>query len=461
MILYGNSSIYDLQFTYSLGATSYTQNTTITQGSNADTLIAVNRTGVGRSFTQTYTFSSAPPPGTYNISMTVNTSNAGGSGVGSTLAAPATTTVSIGASDNMGPASILLKSGVTPSFSNGPYVVISGFNYYTANTVITFLVNNFILNNIYNVLLDSSITIPFNYITLSSGSTLTTNSTNNLRYTINGGASYTEPFPTSSVGNREYSNHSPITHTLSGNNVAPGFHVRSQLRNALNVYTPSSSGFNRLYPPSQSIGYISGWNTSTETTIPKNQGGTTILAIASHTRMSVPGSETNPLQPVNLSNFSNTGMTIYDPAYNPFDGILYASGFTSSLSNYITPTSQTFTFNNATRKYLVINAVLTNFVKIFTLEFQCSDILADIDVYIKWVGSGWGQQIWYNAKILSTNAGVGAADASSTKTGNIVTVPIKININDDTISPASIGNIYIIIGFGGNITTNKILIRNT
>ena len=467
--LYGNSSYYNLTFSYVGSGTAPASHSTFrTSTTNYNNIYATGPQPQSvtshNTFNYPFQFPSAPAADTYTVTMTVSTANARGSGVGSTYSK--TMSLVIGASDDMGSPTITLPLSSTPSLSTGNLVRISGINYYTSTTTLTFGARSLELSNIYNIL-PSNPPPDFNYITISdsASSTPTTHNTFSLQF---GASPYTgyNLSPTNSK-NTKYYNAAAFSHTLTGNNlsgsIATALRLDYFLLNAKNARTPASS-VNTLYPTAPTlIGYVhNSWTTSKETGIPKNQGGTTIAAVTTQTRMSVPTSETvNPLQPVTLSTFSSTGMTDYDPAYNPFDGILYASGFTSSLSNYIIPGSQPFTFNNATRKYLAINLVVTNIVKTFTLEFQCSNSLADIDVSVKWVGSGWGQQVWYNAKINSTSAGVGASAASPTKTGNTVTVPIRININDDSVNPSSDGNIYLIIGFTGNITTNKILIRNT
>jgi hypothetical protein len=271
--------------------------------------------------------------------------------------------------------------------------------------------------------------------------------------------SYTQPFPTSSVGNRTYSNHTAINHTLTGNNLASGFRVTSQLRNALNAYTPSSSAFSTLYPPSQSIGYISGWNPATETNIPKKTSGNplTLSNILTQTRMSVTGSSpTNPTD-AEVVDINNGVISSNDALYNPFDSKFYATGLDTSLTNYILP-SQAFPSGT---KHLLINASVDSRATTFTLYFRYLPAITNLDVYVKWAGTGWGTPKWYNAKIFSTVRGIGAGLSSPLKdsTTNIVTFPIQINLDDFSTVTNTIGNIYLNIRFTtGDSELNSIVI---
>jgi hypothetical protein len=389
--------------------------------------------------------------------MTVSTANARGSGVGSTYSK--TMSLVIGASDDMGSPTITLPLSPTPSLSSGSVVRISGINYYTSSTTLTFGARSLELSNIYNTL-PSNPPPTFNYITIpdSASSTQTTNSTTNLEF--GAGAPYTA-YSSSPINskNTKYYNAAAFNHTLTGNNLsgsrATALQVNYSLLNALSARTPTTAGtFNRLYPPSLLIGYVhNSWTTSLESNIPKNQGGvTTIDGISTQTRMSISNAESVPPTNPSLSNivnFSATTLTNYDPAYNPFDQKLYASNLLTVLSgNYILPPTASFTSGT---KYLVINAATTAPLRQLTLRLGSAST-SITKVFVKWIGTN-GETQWYDASIDWDSAG-GCKNGTS---GYNYIWQIRINIAADSTYTGG-GNIYFNIQFTGEIQMNQIVI---
>jgi hypothetical protein len=285
-----------------------------------------------------------PTAQNYDATMTVVTTDAGGTGMGSTFTTPITV-ISITATDSMG--NPVLVIATAPTLTTGNLLYISGVGYYTGGTVLQYATSSLNLTSIYNV--NFTISHPFNYLTItdSASSTSTTHSTNTLVYGATG------TFPAPSGTNASYSNGSSsnVRITLNGTGgsataIRTGLFTTNSLRNALNktgvAYYPSGpTGSTR-------IAYInSGWESSLETAIPLNQGGTTTInGISSHSRMLIPNGETGANTPnINslITSWTKTNQadfaTTFNGRYNPFDGYLYSSDttLTGTLTNYIFP----------------------------------------------------------------------------------------------------------------------------
>ena len=454
--LYGNSSYYNITFSYarSSGSVPSDHSTIRTSSTIYNNIYATGPqpqyVTAHNTFSYPYLFSSVPAADTYTVTMTVSTANARGSGVGSTYSK--TMSLLIGASDDMGAPTLVVPLLALPTLNDGSKLKISGIEYYTSNTILTFSARSLRLNNIYNTLPSSP--PDFNYITISdsASSTPTTHNTFSLQFV----ASPYTAFSLSPAGqNNEYYNANSFTHILNGNNLsgslATAVQVNYFLLNAKNARTPAA-GDSRLYPASTLIGYVhSGWTTSKETDIPKDQGGrTTINGISTQTRMSIidAATATNPTI-AQLTSFNKDDLTDYDPAYNPFNQKLYASNILITLaSNYILP--PTASFSSGT-KYLVINSVTTAPLRQITLRLG-STTTSITNVFVKWVGTN-GETPWYDGSIQWDSAG-GCRNGSS---GFNYIWQLRLNIASDSAYTGG-GNIYFNIQFTGEIQMNQIVI---
>jgi len=472
--LYGNSSYYDLTFSY-VPSTSPSNHTYAVTNNNT---IYNNLWATGPqpplshphyTFTTTFPFNTPPPQGVYNVTLAISTANAGGIGKGSTKSILGT--LQIGQADDMGNPSISINPAPTPTQGTG--VVVSGVTYYGLNSLVTFAARTLTLNNIYKTISNYGMPPLFNYLTIndSAPSASRTDSTTNLEY---GATSPYSLFPAASGVNATYYNRASVGFRLNGTNVpagssiATGVYLTYSLLNAL-----SKTATERMYPESGSvlIGYINAWSSTKETIIPKNQAGyTTILGIDSQQRMSISNAQTTGQLFPNISNivpFDNTILTNYDPAYNPFDGLFYAKGDLSddpapgsiqySLKNYILPT-QTISFSGTT-KYLVIRLTNSAPLRAFTLHLQNSgtDLTGVTGVSVYWKDTPNSKTYgWYDASTDWLLTG-GCQNGYS---GNAYIWQIKINVAaTDYYNPsASGGNIYINIRFTGQINLNQIAI---
>ena len=445
--LFGNSKYYDITFTYSGAGLPALVGTHSTSVDNTTSTIynnkAVTPPSTNLKVNYTGTFSAVIPAGTYTITITVSTANAGGVGAGSSYVISYPISI-----DDIGNPTISFSD---PTITQGTPVVISGITYYGTGTTISYAARALTLNNIYKV--NSNYTLPnpgFNYITIASGVTLS-NSTTNLEY-ISGGSTYAD-FPAGSGVNATYYNKNPIVLTLNNTNVsgntASGSQITRVLRNAID-YTTSGN----LHSTSKEIGYINAWPTppTLEINIPikvSPANPRTIDGITSQTRMSFPNGQANPLTPSSFTDFDNTTLTNYDPAYNPFNGTLYASDLATLLNGtYLLPSSASFSFGT---KYLLIRAAASSRLRAFTLNLTGSTNIEE--VYVRWEGTNWGTATWYNAKVGWQSAG-GASTAYPTATS----FPITININDYNYNATGGGNIYFNIKFTGTILMNQIVI---
>jgi len=446
--LFGNSKFYDITFTYSAGFPGLSGGTPHATTVNNTSNIIYNNKPVSPPTTNlqvnyTGTFANVIPAGSHTITITVSTANAGGVGTGSSYVVNYAISI-----DDIGDPTISFSD---PTITQGTPVVISGITYYGTGTTVSYAARAFTLTNIYKV--NSNYTLPnpgFNYITITSGVTLS-NSTTNLEYISTAPSTYSD-FPAGSGVNATYFNKIPVVLSLNNTNVsentASGSQITRVLRNAID-YTTSGN----LHSTSKQIGYINAWSAPTlEINIPikvSPANPRTIDGITSQTRMSFPNSQANPLTPTSFIDFNNATLTQYDPAYNPFNGRLYASDLATLLNGtYLLPSVASFTSGT---KYLVIKAAAQSRLRAFTLNLAGSTNIEE--VYVRWEGANWGTATWYNAKVGWQSAG-----GASTSTPTATSFPITINTDDYNYNATGGGNIYINIRFTGIILMNQIVI---
>jgi hypothetical protein len=437
---FGNSSYYDLAFSYPspITANAYTANSIQTQFYNNRLSSSEPHYTISRAFTITN-----PVVGNYNVNLTITTANAGGVGYGSLITR--TIPITITPSDSMGNPSIV--SYPTISITQGTPIIVSGITYYGPNSFISIPSRALRVNNIYNVVGPS--TGGFNYVTFGgsvSGSYL--NST--LVYNPPTYSAYPSP----SGQNVNYYNNSSMTLYITGTSG-----VSATLNNAIS----KTQSYPRFFPSTQTgqassvqyIGYLSA--TPNETTIPPNQGFTTLSGITLQTRYSISNLEnTTPNTPAlsNIISFNSTSLTKWDPAYNPLDGCFYASSdITTNLnSNYVLPSAATFTPGT---KYLLLKLDTRAIQKSFYVSLGASATNVS-NLWVYWASdsgplSSFG---WYDASIEWQEPN-GCQDGTTYDRKNW---NIRLNRTAESAYTNPIF-IYVNIAFTGKIKLSEIVIR--
>jgi len=456
IVLFGNSSRYDIVFTYA----DPNIPATLTPISSSPTKIVTNSTtiydhSIGRSDSYQHTGVAPTIGGTYLVTMTVSTANAGGTGTGSTFSVSNSVSIS---SDTMGNPIISSSNGIT--LNSGSVVRISGIDYYTSGTVLTIPASALQLNNIYNIVNSSD------YTYLSDSSPSISDSTTNLRNVSNGN------YPGNSGVNATWHNLNQITANLNASSFSSPIYTTSTtvpvgtltVTNALSktssyYYDPIAHNLTTGTPTK--IAYVSPWNSAGSTSyqneiiIPKNQGGTTNAAIGSQTRARyfINSGSSLPYS-FNFSEmvtFDPSSLYIDEPLYFPFDGNFYASS--PPFGNYIFPSSTSF---NPGTKYLCIaftnSAPLAN----FTLKLSGSTNISNI--YVAWYLSNSTSYGWYNGSIPYNDGTTVGCQYASPTAGNTIWY---FNINSTVSSAYSTANlggkIYVIVKFTGVVPMNQIL----
>ena len=422
----GNAIYYDMNFSYNppLTLNSYTY-------SSPNTLNYNNSLTSGQpNLTFTIPFTVTPSPGYYNVTISMDTHNTGGTGNGSRITK--TVPIYLPISDPMGPPFIAAPYtilGVT-----GPRATISGITYYTTGAYVPVSKDKLSVGNIYNVNDNRS----FNYNTLS-GSSSGSFAASTLEYLNGSGYS---PFPHVG-GNVNYFNsvgfNMPITSTSR---------ILANLANAIGKTTSNIPYFptaNTWVGTQTAIGYV--YPVPDEVTIPLRIE--TSSAVKSMTRCTIPSSEGTPDTPV-LSNVvvnalgTLATLSMNDPAYYPYDGYFHANNFTTALnSTYILP--QTAVFSTGT-KYLLIKITTQGFLGTFVLHF--GTLSGIVNTWALWNSSST-PTTWYSWSIPSNNAG-GCGGGSS---GSSITLQLNT-----AATYTVVGDIYVNIKFTGYIDRNALYI---
>jgi len=437
---FGNSSYYDLAFSYSpaITANAYTANSIRTQFYNN----SLNSGQAHYTVSKTFTIIN-PVAGNYNVNLTITTANAGGVGNGSIITR--TIPITITPSDTMGNPGIVTYP--TISVTQGSPITVSGITYYGPNSLIVIPSRALRVNNIYNIVGPS--TGGFNYVTFGgsvSGSYLN----NTLVYNPPTYSAYPSP----SAQNVNYYNGSSITLLITGTSA-----VSADLNNAVS----KTQRYPQFFPSTntgqassvRNIGYLSG--IPNERVIPLNQGFTTLSGITLQTRFSISNSENStPNTPAlsNIISFNSNSLTKWDPAYNPFDGCFYASNdITSSLnSEYVLPSAVTFTGGT---KYLLLKLDTGAIQRSFYVSLGASATNVS-NLWVYWGSSSGALSSygWYDASIEWQEPN-GCQDGTTydRKTWNI-----KLNRAAES-GYANPSFIYVNIAFTGKIKLSEIVIR--
>lgn len=456
IVLFGNSSRYDIVFTYedpNIPATLTPINASPAKiVTNSGTIY---NHSAGRSDSYLHTGVAPTVGGTYLVTMTVSTANAGGTGTGSTFSV--TNSVSI-SSDTMGNPSISSSSGIV--LSNGSVVRISGIDYYTSGTTLTIPSSALRLNNIYNIV------NPSNFIYLSDTSPAISESTqylvresDNTAYPGSSGVNTTWKNNRQIAGGMTVSSFSSPIYSTSRTLPVNAFTVTNALNKTNTYYYDSTNNTLTAGTPSKNIAYVSPWNNAgstsyqNEITIPKNQGGTTNLAISSQTRTTYTVSGDPTLNAFNISQlttFTPSSLNTNDPLYFPFDGNFYASA--PPFSNYVFPVSPSFTTGT---KYLCIaftnSAPLVN----FTLKLSGSTSIGNIYVAWRLSSTSYG---WFDGSVpYNSGSNTGCQYASPTSGNTIWYFNINSTLSSAYSTAASGGTIYVLVKFSGVVPIHQIL----
>jgi len=428
--IFGNSVYYDMKFSYSpeldVSGTTF---------SIADTKIYNNSEVSGepnRVYNPSFVLN-RPTPGSYIVTLDINTSKTGGIGNGSyfTLSFP----IVIPLSDYMGIPDIIAP--YTQLRIVGVNIPVSGILYYGPGSYINIPKNGLRLENIYNVVDNRK----FNYITFGQSSY---GAYPALSLEYDNGSGYS-PFPRLN-SNVNYFNDSQLTLYITG--YRP---ITANLLNAVNktnslTFFPSP----KHWAGSQTlIGYIG--SDPDEINIPRDQNGKSSSAIATQQRWSISNAETNPRTPAlsNIIRFNSNILTKYDPAYYPYDGFFHTGDFTTALNNtYILP--QVATFNTGT-KYLLLKLSTAGSMKNFDLNIGASSS-GIVNFWVYWTGITQDNQ-WFDYSIPYNSAG-GCGNGSTGS--SLFTVRMQSDAYENYVIG---GDVYINIQFSGKIKFSEVCIN--
>jgi len=429
----GNATYYDMNFAYSPGSLQ-TYGTTYS-ASNAEFFNNSTNPPSGQTnLVYTVPFSVVPTyrSGNFTATITINTHRAGGYGGGSEVTKMIV--LSLPNPDTMEEPYFTGSSilGIT-----GPSATISGLKYYTGASYLEVPPLSFYVTNIYNIYDNRN----FNYITFGGGGTgaYPASSLAYINPLFNNNYFF---FPSASGLNVTYFNYnnntpieipihsySPITSTLLN---AKGMSSSLTFFPSVALHTWKGS--------QQYIGYLS--NVPDEVNIPLKP--TTFFYITAQVRFSIDSSEPRPNTPntTNLIPFNSRSLTIYDPAYNPFDGCFYASDISLPLSNYVLPT-QTSTFTPGV-KYLTLALNNQGLLRQFTVNFDINTTTDIGGMWVYWANSPSGK--WYDANVDYT-----VAYGCSGSGHGPYSWPILFNLDDQEEYVKSGGYVFLNIQFKGKI----------
>ena len=458
IVLFGNSARYDIIFTYA----DPNIPPTLTPISPSPAKIVTNSTTIynhsnGRSESYLHTGVAPTVGGTYLVTMTVSTANAGGTGTGSTFSV--TNSVSI-SSDTMGNPTISSSSGIT--LNTASVVRISGIDYYTSGTTLTIPSSALQLNNIYNIV------NPSNFTYLSDSSPAISEST---QFLVRASDDSTYPGPSGInsawknnrqiAGGMTVSSFSSPIYSTSRTLPANAFTVTNALNKTNEYYYDAVNTNLTTGTPSRNIAYVSPWNNAgstdyqNERLIPKNQGGTTNSIIGSQTRTRYAGTGGSLPYSFNINEmltFNPSSLFGNDPLYFPFDGNFYSST-APPFASYVFPSSPSFTTG---QKYLCI--AFTNGARLrnFTLDLVGTTGISNI--YVAWYLTNGTYYGWYDGRILYNDGSTGCA-ARGPSAGE-TSWQFNVNqIRDAEYVAANLGGtIYVMIKFTGLVKLSGLLL---
>jgi hypothetical protein len=437
--VFGNSSYYDMNFAYPPG-TIQTNEPSSFSASNL-TIFNNNPTPPTPQTNLVYkipfTINPVYTPGTYTVTITIDTQKAGGYGTGSSVTR--TIPIILPRADLMGSPYIVSCS---PLGITGPTTTINGIAYYTGVSYILVPEYGLKVNNIYNVYDNRD----FNYITFARGGTGEYPASTLV---------YVSPEPTYG-GYMNFPNTSANAPYYNNNYYTPLkiYLVNSQSISAKLTNAKGATGSATLFPSQifntwvgnqSTIGYVS--SIPNQTILPTTISNSIVLS--SVTRYSIPTSETNPSTPdiTKIQLFNLNSLTSRDPILNPLDGYLYASDLASFLNRTaVLPMPASPSFSPGT-KYLLLKLACQDSMSVFYITITGTYVgLEDILVY--WTNTGVDR--WYSVQKIYTLP-------DGCLGGNISPNKFLVILNGGvsrSVSPG--GDLYINIKFNGKISISDI-----
>ena len=380
-IFNGNSTLYSYYISATSNGVSPFKSSLLTSATNT------------AYYTNTFT------TGTYNVHIDVTTP---GTGTGSRFIGSNLATFTVGPTDSVVSPTLTLAN--PPTFATTNTTSVSGVQYYSTGTVVTFGVSPSSLGftNMYGSI---------DPRTIAGLNPLTINGTN-----------YTYNTVFTNVTSASSANNSALTTTL----------------------TSSANGLINLSSVVRNINYQSGVSYSSfvsgicylgtpvdETTMA--MASYTGLPISGITRMSISASQTTTVETpsiVNLSNFASP--SVHDAFFSPLSGT--SGRFFPSLSSIprgsYAPTLPAD--DGGSHAYVTLKIVTTAALSTFVLNLANSNGANIDDVRVYWVALG----AWYSAKVFYTSGGCASSTWSSGATRFPITVPQGQSVT-------SAGTIYI------------------
>lgn len=352
------------------------------------------------SATNTANYSRTFATGTYNVHIDVTTP---GTGTGSAFVGSNVATFTVGPTDSVGSPTLTLANA--PTFATTHTTSVSGVDYYSIGTVVTFGVSPSRLSftNMYGSI---------DPRTIAGLYPLTINGTNYAYNTV-----------FADVTSSSSANSSALTTTLT-----------SSANGLLNL---SSVVRNINYQSGVSYGsFVSGicyLGTAIDETV-MTMASYTGLPISGITRMSISASQTTTVETPSIGNLGNfVSPSVHDAFFSPLSG---SSGrFYPSLSSLprgsYAPALPSD--DGGSHAYVTLKIISTAALSTFVLNLANSDGANISDVRVYWVALG----TWFNAKVFYTSAG---GCASSTWSSGATRFPITV---PQGLSVTAAGTIYI------------------
>lgn len=355
--------------------------------------------------------------GTYNTHIYATTP---GVGTGATYIASNILSFTIGVTDDISNPSMTLSG--TPTFSTSNLVTVSGIQYYGSGTVMTFPINSITFGDMYKTIDPRTI------------NTLTPLTINNTTY------QYNSVFTNVTVASS--SNNFALSTTLTGTaNALKQIPAGVRNVNYQSVYT----AYPNFVP---NVAYVGTAINEATMSVAVTSG----LPIASATRLTIAGSEQNPLTPAisSMKDFTtaNSAPSAFDSFYDPINKAFY-SNYTSVTRGSYAPTLPGGL--STTAYYLLIRLTTTAALSSFVLTLNNTNGNQISNVRVYWASLGQ----WYDAKVFYTVAG---GCAASTYTNGAIRFPITVP-QGLTVTAAT--NVYINIEFNGGINAQGITVSYT
>jgi hypothetical protein len=499
LTLYGNSTVYDILMNYNTTPLSVSGAKTVLTTADMTSELVYNNSGAQgtavygnkqnvQTITHAGTITGLPNNLTpYNIPVTLTTTKAGGTGLGSTFTF--NVPIKVSQPDNMGNADITVPFASTFTWS-GATGWVDGISYFISPTTITIPAFSVRVTNMFNIVgaiapgagstADSNTASTFTYFT-ASGAASGSDTATDLVVTNNRATSFANTLITSSPGGYApggtgYTNGLSIQLTVSASNSA----VYGTFNNILNQASAATLLFPsadlQTYSGTASyMGYFSNSPALSRTAV---GSGPTVGGFNYCTRISMGGYIALP--PTLTGLLSNNGRDLgtipanptysawnnYDAVINPLDYGVYGvytlngSDFTTNLNrDYILPS--TALWKASASKYVALRINTSAKLGVFRLSWSTPTSCTVVNVRAAWVYNSvvYG---WYDGTADAGTTSTGCDNTSSSNTVrnfkiNATGTPAPIS-NYQAASGGSTTDIYVIIEFTGKITLNSFVV---